>query len=203
MKIFPKVIIFDAFGTLVKIKTGRSPYRKLMKWLKENGRKSHPNDAKFIMSNNVNIQQLAELFGYVLPKQLLNEIEDDLQNELRDIELYEDTISTLKNLQNSGYKIALCSNLAMPYGEQLKKLLPNLFDFIVFSYDVNHIKPEQQIYEMVQAHFNCDMPEMLFIGDNPILDVEKPISLGISARIINRHQEQNLFDVLGDLISSN
>ncbi len=203
MKIFPKVIIFDAFGTLVKIKTGRSPYRKLMKWLKENGRKSHPNDAKFIMSNNVNIQQLAELFGYVLPKQLLNEIEDDLQNELRDIELYEDTISTLKNLKNSGYKIALCSNLAMPYGEQLKKLLPNLFDFIVFSYDVNHIKPEQQIYEMVQAHFNCDMPEMLFIGDNPILDVEKPISLGISARIINRHQEQNLFDVLGDLISSN
>lgn len=67
MKNYPKVIIFDAFGTLVKIKTGRSPYRKLMIWLKENGRKPHPDDAKFIMSNNMNIQQLAELIGYITP----------------------------------------------------------------------------------------------------------------------------------------
>ncbi|MCJ0929506.1 HAD family hydrolase [Acinetobacter lwoffii] len=202
MKIFPKVIIFDAFGTLVKIKTGRSPYRKLMIWLKENGRKPHPNDAKLIMSNNVNIQQLVELFGYVIPIQLLNEIEEDLQNELRDIELYEDTISTLKKLKNSGYKLALCSNLARYYGEQLKKLIPDLFGLIVFSYEVGHIKPEQDIYEMIQIHFKCDMKEMLFIGDHPVLDVGKPISLGMNARIINRHQEQNLFDVLGDLISS-
>ena len=39
MNHLPKVIIFDAFGTLVKIGTSRSPYRKLMKWLKDNGRK--------------------------------------------------------------------------------------------------------------------------------------------------------------------
>ena len=45
------------------------------------------------------------------------------------------------------------------------------------------------------------MKEMLFIGDHPVLDVEKPISLGMNARIINRHQEQNLLDVLGDLIT--
>ena len=145
---------------------------------------------------------MVELFGYVIPIQLLNEIEEDLQNELRDIELYEDTISTLKKLKNSGYKLALCSNLARYYGEQLKKLIPDLFGLIVFSYEVGHIKPEQDIYEMIQIHFKCDMKEMLFIGDHPVLDVGKPISLGMNARIINRHQEQNLFDVLGDLISS-
>ena len=81
----PKVIIFDAFGTLVKIKSGRPPCRKLMIWLKENGRKPHANDAKFIMSNNVNIQQLAALFGYTIPIQLLNEIQDDFQEELKTI----------------------------------------------------------------------------------------------------------------------
>lgn len=200
MKSDPKVIIFDAFGTLVKIKSGRSPYRKLMIWLKENGRKPHSDDSKFIMSNNVNIQQLAELFGYNIPIQLLNEIQNDFQEELKTIELYEDTISTIQNLKIRGYKITLCSNLARPYGEQLKKLIPNLFDFIVFSYEVSLIKPEQQIYEMIQTHFNCDMAEMLFIGDHPVLDVEKPISLGMSARLIQRHNEQHLLNIIGDLI---
>lgn len=201
MENYPKVIIFDAFGTLVKIKSGRSPYRKLMIWLKENGRKPHASDAKFIMSNNVNIQQLSALFGYPIPPiQLLNEIQDDFQEELKTIELYEDTLSTLKNLKTCDYKIALCSNLASPYGEQLKRLIPDLFDFIVFSYEVTLIKPEQQIYEMIQTHFNCDMAEMLFIGDHPILDVEKPISLGMSARLIQRHNEQHLSDIIGDLI---
>ena len=46
------------------------------------------------------------------------------------------------------------------------------------------------------------MSEMLFIGDHSILDVQKPISLGMDARLINRHQEQNLLDVLADLISN-
>ena len=62
---------------------------------------------------------------------------------------------------------------------QLKKLIPDLFDLIVLSYEVGHIKPEQQIYAMIETHFKCDMKEML----------------------INRHQEQNLLDVLGDLIT--
>lgn len=200
MKNDPKVIIFDAFGTLVKIKSGRSPYRKLMMWLKENGRKPHANDAKFIMSNNVNIQQLAALFGYAIPIQLLNEIQNNFQEELETIELYEDTLSTLQNLKIRGYKIALCSNLAKPYGEQLKKLIPDLFDFIVFSYEVGLIKPEQKIYEKIQTHFNCDMTEMIFIGDHPILDVEKPISLGMNARWIQRLKGQQLLDVIGDLL---
>ena len=202
MKIYPKVIIFDAFGTIVKIGISRSPYRKLMKWLKDNGRKPSPNDANIIMSKAVDIAQLALHFGQVIPEQLLNEINDDLQFELNTIELYEDTIPTLQTLKKHGFKIALCSNLAMPYGEQLKILLPSLFDVVIFSYEVGAIKPDQQIYEVIKAHFSCEMTEILFIGDHPILDFEKPISLGMSARLIERHSEQNLSDVIHDLILS-
>ena len=198
----PKIIIFDAFGTLVKIGESRSPYRKLMKWLRQNGRKPSIQDAKIIMSHTVNIEQLALYFGYVIPVQLLNEMNDDLQFELNTIELYKDTISTLQNLKNKGFKIALCSNLAMPYGEKLKTLLPNLFDVVVFSYEVGNIKPEQQIYEVIQAHFGCEMLEMLFIGDHPILDVKMPISLGMSARLIERNRSQSLTDVLENLLAT-
>ncbi|QZD33524.1 hypothetical protein ABEKA_3244 [Acinetobacter lwoffii] len=87
MKNDPKVIIFDAFGTLVKIGTSRSPYRKLMKWLKDNGRKPSPKDANIIMSQAIDIAQLALHFGQVIPEQLLNEINDDLQFELNTIEV--------------------------------------------------------------------------------------------------------------------
>lgn len=192
----PKVIIFDAFGTLVKIGESRSPYRKLMKWLKENGRKPSTQDAKIIMSHAVNIEQLVRHFGCVVPVQLLNEINDDLQFELNTIELYEDTLPILQNLKDQGFQIALCSNLAMPYGKKLKTLLPSIFDTVVFSYEVGAIKPEYQIYDVIKAHFGCEFSEMLFIGDHPILDVKMPISLGMQARLIERNHSQSLKEVL-------
>lgn len=196
----PKIIIFDAFGTLVKIGESRSPYRKLMKWLRETGRKPTIQDAKIIMSHAVNIEQLALHFGYIIPVQLLNEMNNDLQFELNTIELYEDTLPALQKLKDHGFKIALCSNLAMPYGDKLKTLLPNLFDAIFFSYEVNYIKPEQQIYEAIQAHFDCEMSEMLFIGDHPILDVKIPISLGMSAKLIDRNKEQTIKYILNHIL---
>ena len=196
----PIVIVFDAFGTLVKIGTSRSPYRKLMTWLKANGRKPSAQDAKTIMSNPVDVAQLARKFGADLPEQLLKEINNDLQLELSTIQLYEDTVPTLQILKENGFKIALCSNLAMPYGEQLRKLLPDFFDTVAFSYEVGAIKPEQQIYEVIQSHFGCEFSEMLFIGDHPILDVETPLSLGMSARLIERNKHQKLLDIMGDLL---
>ncbi|WP_180089523.1 HAD family hydrolase [Acinetobacter sp. YH12219] len=200
MNDFPQVIVFDAFGTLVKIGESRSPYRKLMKWLKDNGRKPGTTDANIIMSNAVDIEQLTKLFGKVIPAPLLNEINDDLQFEVNTIELYEDTVHTLRSLKNLGFKIALCSNLAMPYGERLKTLLPNLFDVVILSYEVGAIKPEHHIYEVIREQLACQMPDMLFIGDNPLLDVEVPITLGMSARLIERNKMQNLREVLSDLL---
>lgn len=81
----PKIIVFDAFGALVKISESRSPYRKLMRWLKASGTKPSEQDAKIIMSNPVDIAQLSRLFGAELPKQLLEEINNDLQLELSTI----------------------------------------------------------------------------------------------------------------------
>ncbi|AUX84712.1 hydrolase [Acinetobacter sp. ACNIH2] len=197
----PKVIIFDAFGTLVKIGESRHPYRRLMNWLKDNGRKPTTNDASIIMSNNLDFEELAVLFGKALPTELLKEINHDLQFELNTIMLFEDVIPTLQILKDLGFKIALCSNLAKPYGDKLKTILPkNLFDVLVLSYEVDAIKPEINIYETLRTKLDFQMCEALFIGDNPILDVEVPISLGMSARLIERNKMQNLSDVLSDLL---
>lgn len=196
----PKVIVFDAFGTLVKIGNSRSPYLKLMKWQKQSGRKPTSKDASIIMSRNANLSQISNLFGNEIPVNLLAELNADLTLDLDSIELYSDTVVVLQTLKNRGFKLALCSNLAMPYGEKLKKILPDLFDELILSYEIGSIKPDIKIYDAIQMRLNCDMKDILFIGDNEILDVEKPRSLGMSARLIQRNEAQTLNDVLKDIL---
>lgn len=74
------------------------------------------------------------------------------------------------------------------------------FDAIAFSYEIRAIKPEYQIYEMIQTNFGCEFLEMLFIGDHPILEVKTLLTLGMLARLIERHKNQKPLDVMGDLI---
>lgn len=143
----PKVIAFDAFGTLMQIGQRRSPYRKLMKWLKHNGRKPKSNDASVIMSSCVDFTELTQIFGRKIPEDLLQELQEDLEFELQTIKVYEDVIPTLMELKELGFKLALCSNLAKPYGEALSSLLP-YFDVSILSYEVGEIKPNTQIYNI-------------------------------------------------------
>ncbi len=195
----PSVIIFDVLGTLVKIEERRSPYRKLMKWLKENGRQPKPDDAKFIMSHNLNLAELAKRLAVNIPDQFLQELKHDLDEELRSITLYEDTLSTLEELKKLGIKLALCSNLAMPYGEVVSSLLPPL-DAYAWSYEVTAIKPEPKIYQSLIDQLDCQASEVLFIGDTALADFTGPTTFGMSARLINRNNGQTLAEVLNDIL---
>jgi len=195
----PSVIIFDVFGTLVKIGERRSPYRKLIKWLKENGRQPKPDDAKFIMSQNLSFTELVKLLGINIPDQLLQELEHDLNDELQSIVLYEDTLSTLEELKELGFRLALCSNLAMPYGKVVSSFLPSL-DAYAWSYEVGAIKPESQIYQYLIDQLECRAKDVLFIGDTPLADYSGPNEFGMSARLIDRKNGQKLADVLNDIL---
>ena len=195
----PSVIIFDVFGTLVKIGERRSPYRKLIKWLKENGRQPKPDDAKFIMSQNLSFTELVKLLGINIPDQLLQELEHDLNDELQSIVLYEDTLSTLEELKELGFRLALCSNLAMPYGKVVSSLLPNI-DTYAWSYEVGAIKPESQIYQYLIDQLECHAKDVLFIGDTLLADYSAPNEFGMTARLIDRKNCLKLADVLNDIL---
>ena len=99
MNKLPKYIVFDAFGTLVKIGNRRSPYLRLMKWQKQRGRKPTCDDASIIMSKNVSLSKIANFFGHERPLDLLLEINADLKLDLDSIELYSDTTVALENLK--------------------------------------------------------------------------------------------------------
>ena len=174
-------------------------HRKLIKWLKENERQPKPDDAKFIMSQNLSFTELVKLLGINIPDQLLQELEHDLNDELQSIVLYEDTLSTLEELKELGFRLALCSNLAMPYGKVVSSLLPNI-DTYAWSYEVGAIKPESQIYQYLIDQLECHAKDVLFIGDTLLADYSGPNEFGMSARLIDRKNGQKLADVLNDIL---
>ena len=60
-------------------------------------------------------------------------------------------------------------------------------------------KPNPKIYEVVLEKVGCEAHEVLFVGDTLLADVSGPRSQGMSARLIDRKNGQNLHDLLADL----
>lgn len=190
-----KAVAFDAFGTLVHIGHRRSPFRSLIRWAQENGRVRQPDDADRIMSSPVDIRGAANLLGLKPPRELLEQWEVDLNDELTTIQLYPDSTDIVECLQRAGYRVALCSNLAGPYGGPVRALLPML-DAYAMSYDVGAIKPQPGIYQYLIDQLGFDVNEVLFVGDTPTADVEGPRAFGMQACLLNRSAGQSLSDAL-------
>src|SRR5690606_31426870 len=180
-----KAVVFDVFGTLIEIQNSQSPYKKMMKWLKQQGRKPQPNDAAMIMSLDGNFETLASYFGYQLPSTLLEEMNNALQHDLKHMRAFDDSIPMLLELRKLGYKLAVCSNAATPYGERVQHLLPPL-DAYAWSFKLGANKPDPTIYRYFLNQLKCQPNEVLFIGDTQLADVDGPKKLGMSAQIIHR-----------------
>lgn len=192
------VVVFDAFGTLVQIGERLSPYRKLMQWMRDNGRQPQADDTGRIMSQPAGLAGVASLFGVSPPIELLAAWEAELHAELGTVQLFPDSFSTVMRLRTAGYRIGLCSNLAAPYGMLVKVLLPPL-DAYALSYEAGAVKPEPSIYCYLLDQLKCVASDVLFIGDTPAADLDGPLAFGMSARLIDRKAGQTLDDVLDDL----
>ncbi|WP_173911298.1 HAD family hydrolase [Acinetobacter sp. Marseille-Q1618] len=194
-----KVIAFDVFGTLARIKKKISPYKKFIQWLHRQGHTPQTNDAMMVMSIDGNFQDIATHLSYHIPQAFLDELNSELQAELAQIELFTDSLPTLKRLKENGYKIALCSNSATPYGNYISKLMRDI-DLYAWSYEVHACKPEPKIYQYIIDQLSCQPDEVLFVGDTPLADVQGPTSFGMSAKLIDRKNGQMLHDVLMDFL---
>lgn len=192
------VIVFDAFGTLVKIGRRLSPYRSLMTWMRENGRRPSPNDAEFIMSSPLDLAGIAAAFNMEPPIASLQRWEGELRIELGTIKLYPDTLPVIDDLRRKGYRIGLCSNLASPYGAPIKALLPVLNAYAL-SYEVSAVKPDPAIYQHLLDQLRCAAGDVVFVGDTPSADFDGPIAFGMAARLINRNAGQTLTDAIEGL----
>lgn len=186
-----RLVIFDLFGTLVKFGVMRHPFRKIMHWARTQGRQPQADDARKLMTINSDHQGLFLSIGIDPPAELLEQLECDIQEELDSLQLFEDVNRTLNRLAESNIPVAICSNLAKPYGVVIKRLLPSIKADTFLSYEVGCIKPDRKIYELITNKYHLEPEHCLFIGDTLLADYEGPKLFGFQARHLVRDKPRS------------
>lgn len=190
-----KAVIFDAFGTIVRIGKGVHPYRRIIKLGIEQGRRPGQDDLAQIMTGHVDLQEAARRFGIEVKPDHMAEIELALENELAGIEAFEDGLQAVQMLQDAGLKVAVCSNLALPYGAPVERLFPNL-DGYGFSYEVGAMKPDRAIYVDTADQLSLDLDQCVMVGDSLQRDCEAPTRLGMKGHYLNRDGHGDFSDLV-------
>lgn len=193
-----RIVVFDAFGTLFRIGTRRSPYRQLMLWLRENGRVARPDDAARIMSFNAPLAELAREFSTVIPAEFISRWEASLRQELDSIRLFPDSLEAIQVVQAEGLRVGLCSNLAAPYGSVVRTLLPPL-DVYALSCEVGAVKPDPRIYRSIVTAAQCRPEDVLFIGDSSEADFHGPKRSGMKAILLDRERNDLLPTIISEI----
>lgn len=182
-----KAVAFDVFGTLVNIDRPTRPFRKLVRLLHEAGRPRQRDDGIRAMSSAIDLRQAARLFGGMIGEDALNALEAELRAEIESITLFPDAAPTLLALKARGIKVALCSNLAAPYGPPVLDLLPFQPDFCAWSYEAGAVKPQPEIYQYLCEGIACQPDEVLMIGDTIEADMIGPRKFGMHGYHLDRH----------------
>lgn len=195
-----KAIVFDAFGTLVHIRKPRRPYRKLMRYLADQG--MHVDHVSgCVMSHPWSLRDIPDQLGCVVPEGIMRALEEDLQVEVESIQVYPEVDRLLSSLASRGLKLGLCSNLALPYCEPVQRLLPGMGCYAL-SCRVGAVKPQRMVYEHVAAGLGVQPHEILFVGDTYLADVQGPREAGMNALHLNRSAGMTLDRLLAHMVVS-
>lgn len=186
-----KFVLFDAFGTLVRIPRASHPYRQILKEGIRQGRKPRADDLHHIMAYPLNLADAAERFGIKLHADRMAEIEGALDAELSSIEPFADGLRAVERIQAEGIKVAIASNLAAPYAAPVRRLYSTM-DAYGFSFAIGALKPQPFLYratcELLGAESGDDIGrnQVLMIGDSEKCDRDGPIAVGIQGFLLNR-----------------
>jgi FMN phosphatase YigB (HAD superfamily) len=195
-----KAVIFDVFGTLLEIGKQHHPYLLLMRYLRGHGRQPQTDDSRTILTFDGDLSGLAQHLGSPVAADQLVVCEAALQSDLNCIKCFDDVEETFAALRQRGYRIAICSNLAQPYGAKVMDLLPDA-DVYAMSYQLGHIKPEPQIYQYVLDKLNLAASGCIFIGDSEYADRDGANAMGMDGRLLDRQNGQQLKDLLADVLA--
>lgn len=106
------------------------------------------------------------------------------------------TRSWIEDLKKRGYRIYLLSNYPDPLFRCHWETCFNFTDLVdgkVISYEVKHVKPEREIYDILLSRYNLKAQESLFVDDRRA-NVEKAIELGFHSFVVE-NQEQAIKDM--------
>ena len=180
-----RAVIFDAFGTLLKIQGGRHPYRQLLQIGRAQGRRPRQDDAELIMSLDLSFAQIAARLGIAVEPAQLADLEQQLADEVASIEVFDDGFAAVEALRRTGVRVGVCSNLASPYCAAVRGHFPAL-DGYALSCELGVIKPSPAIYLTACAQLGTPPSATAMIGDSRICDRDGPRQLGIKGQFLDR-----------------
>lgn len=176
-----RAICFDAFGTVVEITDKRRPFQKLIK-----------NDFDDVsvraMTQPLGLKDLAHQLQPRPQDEVVEKWEEDLAAECASIALRPSMKSIWAALKCAQLRIAVCSNLAVPYALPMIRALPDSPDGLVLSYRVGLMKPHKDIYSIVASQLDLKISQILFVGDRMEEDVLGPVAAGASAMPIGEFE---------------
>jgi len=201
--IYPAVeaVIFDAFGTIVRIGQRSNPYRKLFREARRQGLLLPSEGIAGAMTLDLSFNDFALHLGIELTPSQREKFNSDLQQELASIETFPD-VAAIRLLQRAGIKVGVCSNLSAPYGPIVRKLFPRM-DGYAFSYELGVIKPDPSIYRSICTQmnvepgnlFDLEKGRVLMIGDSRRCDQEAPRAVGIMGFLLDRSGRGQITDL--------
>lgn len=94
---------------------------------------------------------------------------------------FENAQKTIQNLHAQGYTLGLVSNGKTPFQEHNFYALgiTDYFSTIVISEAIGLRKPDPAIYLYACTQLDCSPSDCIFIGDNPIADIEGAKKVGM------------------------
>jgi FMN phosphatase YigB (HAD superfamily) len=126
---------FDAFGTLLNLKSKRHPFRQLLKEGIAAGRRHSPDDVRVLMSHPWTLQDAADHLVINVSPTRLQALQDDLDREVTSITPFADGLKAVGLLRAEGVRVGICPNLCEPYGASVLHAFPEL-DGYAFSYQI-------------------------------------------------------------------
>ncbi|SDG12925.1 HAD family hydrolase [Phytopseudomonas seleniipraecipitans] len=184
-------VIFDVFGTLIRIEERRNPYLQLLRYGREQGLSPSSKHLHMLMTRDLGWGEAADRLGVRANYVKLREIAQLLQQELESMTLYPDALEAISMLREAGIKVGLCSNLASEYGPAVRELLPGL-DACGFSYEIGAMKPNPVIYHSVCRDLGVQPGQQLggarvaMIGDSIRCDRDGARAAGLAGFHLSR-----------------
>lgn len=176
-----KAILFNGFGTLVRVALDRRVYKVVF-----SGVGDKPAAERVALTEPLELKALMLKLLPNFPASSLMSFRAALEEELDSVELFPEVLKVLAALRARGIKIAVGSNLALPYVNPLKRLLEAHVDTWILSCHEGVAKPELAFYEKAVQALGCEPAEVLMVGDSLECDYEAPLKAGLKARHLVR-----------------
>lgn len=119
--------------------------------------------------------------------------------------LYDDVLNVLRDLKARGFHLGIISN----WDSRLPSLLDQMeisqyFKTVVVSALVGYEKPHPAIFEIALQRSGLDCAEVIYIGDDPVLDYQAARTAGMRAFHLDRSKKfdshEDTIDCLKDVL---